>query len=125
MTWDELKKKSVKTLLDRKLSDEYKVRLLKEIKEIEKQGLNQYWVEQYESQKRWDVNPNGLVFPWLLDMTVVDPIIGVSKIMIEDESGKDMNAVVIILDDGSEVCVSEYTLVETSDGFVRACDLGG
>lgn len=56
------------------LDIEYRKRLKAELKEIQKQGANRVWVEYYENENRWDKNPNGLVFPWLLGLTTVDPI---------------------------------------------------
>ncbi|MDP6587718.1 MAG: hypothetical protein QF535_23945, partial [Anaerolineales bacterium] len=41
---------------------------------IEKQGANAYWVDKFNEQATYDTNDNGLVFPWLLDLTPVDPL---------------------------------------------------
>jgi len=74
MNWDQLKKLALKNYLALKLSQEYFERLKFEIKEIEKQGTNEYWISNYIAGKKWDTNPSGLVIPFLLGMTVVDPI---------------------------------------------------
>jgi DNA polymerase-3 subunit alpha len=74
MDWEQLKKKAVIDCVYKKLSTEYIDRIKFEVREIEKQGLNQYWVDAFVENKKWDVNPNGLVFPWILGMTPIDPI---------------------------------------------------
>ena len=76
MDWQELVSKAETTFTERKLSGEYRKRLDDELYEIVKQGANGYWLEQNENKKTWDKNPNGLVLPWLLGMTPVDPIEG-------------------------------------------------
>ena len=76
MDWQELVSKAEATFTERKLSGEYRKRLDDELYEIVKQGANGYWLEQNENKKTWDKNPNGLVLPWLLGMTPVDPIEG-------------------------------------------------
>lgn len=74
MIWDELVQIAATRLLDLHLSDVYIQRLHKEIAEINKQGANEMWVEYYTKGYRWDSNPLGLVLPWLLGMTSIDPV---------------------------------------------------
>lgn len=72
MQWKELVKIAVKAC--KGLDSEYANRLKDEIKEIDKQGANDYWCELYKSGQKFNNNPNGLVFPWLVGITSVDPI---------------------------------------------------
>jgi DNA polymerase-3 subunit alpha len=72
MTWDELKKSAI--IQCKKLGAQYLERIVFEIKEIEKQGLNQVWLDYISEGKHWDINPNGLVLPWLLKLTPIDPV---------------------------------------------------
>ncbi|MHA2403770.1 MAG: helix-hairpin-helix domain-containing protein, partial [Candidatus Kariarchaeaceae archaeon] len=39
-----------------------------------KQGTEDYWIDLFESETKFDHNKNGLVLPFLLDLTDVDPI---------------------------------------------------
>jgi len=121
MNWTEIKDYCIDKV--KQLDPEYLTRLEYEILEIEKQGANNYWVENYELKKTWDHNKNGLVLPFLLEMTPIDPIIGINKLMIEDPNGVDMDSIIICLEDGNEVCVSKDTLIETNIGFIKAIDL--
>lgn len=70
--WSELESKVLEG--SDHLSDEYKSRLKVELKEIGKQGANDYWVDLYNSGKSFDENSNGLVLPFILGLTKDDPI---------------------------------------------------
>jgi len=72
--WADVQKRAAQELLKRKLDGEYKDRLLFEFKEINKQGASDYWVELLNAEKTFDHNDNGLVLPWLLGITRIDPI---------------------------------------------------
>jgi DNA polymerase-3 subunit alpha len=74
MDWQQLKDHSLKMLDKRDLPKEYRKRLKKELREIEKQGANNYWIENFENEETWAENKHGLVLPWLLGMTEVDPV---------------------------------------------------
>lgn len=58
----------------KKLGNNYIKSLNDEIKEIDKQGANQYWVDLYNSNKKFQNNKNGLVIGYLLNLTFIDPI---------------------------------------------------
>jgi len=73
-SWSDLARKSILNCAKQKLGQEYKDRLKFEIKEITKQGANNYWVRLYNTGATFDHNKNGLVFPYLLGITNVDPI---------------------------------------------------
>lgn len=75
-TWDEIKKIALQEAVDRDLGKEYKKRLLTEIEEIDKQDAGQYIARNYNDGHTYDTNNNGLVIPWLLGMTEVDPLNG-------------------------------------------------
>lgn len=74
ITWDQLKDIALTRATERGLGDEYTSRLTTEIKEIEKQGAPQYYIRLYNDNFKYETNVNGLVFPWLLGMTSVDPL---------------------------------------------------
>jgi len=56
MTWDDIVKSAHAECT--KYSAEYKSRLEFEIKEIDKQGANDYWVKEVTSGIKHDKNPN-------------------------------------------------------------------
>jgi len=56
------------------LSKEHATRLEFEIKEIDKQGANDYWINLLKSMQKFEANTNGLVLPFLLGITPVDPV---------------------------------------------------
>jgi DNA polymerase-3 subunit alpha len=72
--WKEIKTKAIDAVKVNNLSIEYARRLKYEIKEIEKQGANKYWTDKLTENKCIDSNKNGLVLPFLLKLTSVDPI---------------------------------------------------
>lgn len=72
--WDTIKKAVLARAANRGLSSEYVDRLNFEIKEIEKQGANAYWADRFNSSNKYETNKNGLVLPWLLGLTPVDPL---------------------------------------------------
>lgn len=73
MNWEQLKTKALE--IAESLDEEYKIRLEYEISEIERQGNTIYWEKIVEENHKYDENPNGLVLPFLLGITAVDPII--------------------------------------------------
>jgi intein/homing endonuclease len=123
MEWPELKQMALDALERQKLSPVYQERLEKEIYEIEKQGANALWVDYYERQEKWDKNVNGLILPWLLGLVSIDPIKGISKIMIESPNGVDDETIVIKLENNQEICVSPNTQILTNVGYVKASEL--
>jgi len=72
MDWDTIKSELI--VKANSLGLEYIKRLEFEIKEIEKQGSNEYWIDLLESGKKFDVNKNGLVIAYLMGICSVDPI---------------------------------------------------
>ena len=75
LDWESLKKFAIDLAEQRHLNGELIDRLKYEIKEIEKQGANTYWITQYNEQIKYETNKNGLVLPWLLGLTPVDPLL--------------------------------------------------
>ena len=120
MDWNELT-----TLARTKAKEhppEYLERLEKEIYEIIKQGAGMYWIDNKEANEKWDTNPNGLILPYLLGMTPVDPFKG-NTIFIEAQDGTEMSAVIIELENGKKIVVSENTLIKTDKGYIKASEL--
>lgn len=70
ITWESLVEQAREELISKKLSDDHQKRLEFEIAEIEKQGANLYWINLFTDHKKFDKNPNNLIFPWLLGMLV-------------------------------------------------------
>jgi DNA polymerase III alpha subunit len=58
-----------------KMGENYITLLKMERKEIEKQGAEQYWTDLLASKKKFKTNKNGLIFPFLIGLTDVDPIL--------------------------------------------------
>lgn len=54
---------------------DYVERLHFELKEIDKQGANQRWINYIHDNKKFSSNPNCLLLPWLLGMVSDDPIV--------------------------------------------------
>jgi DNA polymerase-3 subunit alpha len=76
ITWRELKKIAVQAIVKqfKDCSQDYTKRLKYEFSQIELQGAEDYWTDTYENHRHTDKNPNGLIFPFLLGLTNVDPI---------------------------------------------------
>lgn len=72
--WNELKAKAYAAIDNHKLDQIYADKLEFEFNEIEKQGANDYWVKLLNSGKKFTTNKNGLVMPFLLDITNIDPV---------------------------------------------------
>ena len=83
-SWDELLAITAKKV--RRLPEEYLKRFKFEIKEINKQGANDYWTDLYNSEQKFDHNNNGLVFAWLLGITNIDPIKNNIEHIVESQS---------------------------------------
>lgn len=81
--WNSLVRLAAQALCTKKLGQEYKDRLAYEIKEINKQGANRYWINLFNEGKKHGTNKNGLVLPFLLDISSVDPIASGIKHKIE------------------------------------------
>ncbi len=73
-TWDQLVSAARFALEERKLNGVYLERLEFELKEIDKQGANLYWLGLMSGGKKFRTNPRKLVLPWLLGMVNEDPI---------------------------------------------------
>lgn len=69
MIWRQVVQTAVARVQD--FSRLHKQRLKYELKEIEKQGSNTYWLNLIQDNKKFDKNPNYLILPWLLNMLVV------------------------------------------------------
>jgi len=123
-TWKDLAILAVKNCSERKLGQEYKSRLAFEIKEINKQGANNYWVRLYNSGTKFDHNKNGLVFPFLLEITDVDPVKH-TRTHIPCPHGEEgeLGDIVEITADGKTINLSAKAFVLTDRGKVRVKDL--
>jgi len=84
-TFKELRRCAIRTLKEKGFATkvEYIKRLDFELIEINKQGANRYWLRNYNEGKKWEHNKNGLIFPFLLGMTPIDPISFGTKHKIE------------------------------------------
>ena len=71
-SWSDIKDYTLS--LAHKRPQEYQDRLIFEFSEIEKQGAGDYWLGLVTAKKTFQTNPNGLVIPFLLDITPIDPI---------------------------------------------------
>ncbi len=73
-SWETLEKLIRGLAKKKQLGPDYLKRIDFEIKEINKQGANDYWLDAFNDRKKWEDNKNGLVIPWILGLTLVDPI---------------------------------------------------
>jgi len=79
VTFESIKESAYTALNKKNLGNKYKDRLDLEISEIEKQGLERYWVNLVADGKVFGENKNDLVLPWLIgllddDAAKIDPI---------------------------------------------------
>jgi DNA polymerase III alpha subunit len=72
--WEDIVKLSNDKIRELSLGDPYPERLNFELKEIDKQGANQKWVNYAIDKKKFASNPNNLILPWLLGMVEQDPM---------------------------------------------------
>lgn len=72
--WADIVRRAVTIAKTNKIGKDYENRLRYEITEIIKQGAQSYWIDLVNSDHQYDTNNNGLVLPWLLGMTTVDPM---------------------------------------------------
>ena len=101
----------------------YLKRLDFEFKEIDKQGANIYWIRNYNTNKKWDHNKNGLLLPFLLGMTDIDPI-DIKWSYICDDEGDILSEIIIVTtDDNKKVKIPSECLIKTSRGIIKASDL--
>jgi len=94
-----------------------------EIKEINKQGANDYWVSAFNEKKRWNHNNNGLVIPWLLGLTPIDPIKGTNKLYIHSQESPMIEGVEIELENNQKIITSKHTLIKTNKGWIKAINI--
>lgn len=80
----------------RGLSVEHSERLEFELREIEKQSTESYWLGLYNDNKKFKGNKNQLILPWLLNMLVgaadKDPIASSSQPLLNSSRVADVNA---------------------------------
>jgi hypothetical protein len=74
--WSDVIKTAARRIRDLHLSKEYVERLKVELEQIDMQGANEYWMDLIRENKKFDHNKNGLVLPFLLGLTPLDPIKG-------------------------------------------------
>jgi hypothetical protein len=122
MKWDEIKAKTLAAVESANLPIQYRERLEFEFKEIEKQATQEYWEEATKNLKKYDHNKNGLVLPWILNMTPIDPIEG-EQVVYAGDGHLEIDGIEIELDNGVKIPVSARTMVRTSRGLVAAGDL--
>jgi DNA polymerase-3 subunit alpha len=118
MTWDELKNEAIEKCAS--YPKEYKKRLDFEFAEIEKQGSENYWVNFRNSDKKFDKNPYGLVFPLLVGITSIDPIKSKIKHVVEYQT--DFPDVDIDLLPGTREKIEAFAAQEY--GHDKVCSVG-
>lgn len=118
--WEDLISEAFKKA--KTFGEEYLKRLEFENKEINKQGANQYWIDLINNKEKFDHNKNGLVLPFLFNITDIDPIKGQYKLCINGEN-KKIKGIEITLDNGLVINTSENTKIKTNRGFLQARDI--
>ena len=121
--WKMLKKAANALITRNGLNKTYVDRLNFEIKEIEKQGANRYWVDLFNSKEKFDHNNNGLVLPFLLGMTKVDPVISEWSYFVCENGSERTEIVELTLEDSSVIAIPANSMVITKTGPIMACDL--
>jgi len=104
----------------RELGKEYLDRLMFEFKEIDKQALNQYWLDLLESGKKYETNKHGLVLPYVLGITNIDPVESGIKADVEyqvDYPDVDLDFLPFARDPIKEYIAEKY-------GANRVCSVG-
>lgn len=118
MHWHEIKEAALKQCEGK--DPIYVERLEFEFKEIEKQASEEYWEEVITKGESFGRNPNGLVLPFLLGITPIDPLVGEGAAYIGEGYDRELEAVEIELDNGRRVLVAKDTLVRTARGMIPA-----
>lgn len=121
-SWPILVELAKKVLEKNGLGSEYSDRLDFEIKEIEKQGANRYWLSVFNSKKKFKDNKNGLVLPFLLGVTKIDPIKKKWSYIVQ-EDGDKADAIELMLEDDSHITVFASSIIATKRGNIRALEL--
>jgi DNA polymerase-3 subunit alpha len=85
MEWNEIKQFATEQITARSLDEAYAKRLLVELKEIEKQGANSFWVRQINEKITYETNKNGLVLPYIMGLTPVDPLQAQHKFELQSD----------------------------------------
>jgi DNA polymerase-3 subunit alpha len=103
-----------------KLGPEYTKRLDFELKEIEKQAANDYYIQMIIDKKKYDTNKNGLVLPFLLKITNVDPIVNnIDHIITYEADWPDVDS-----DFLPEARDSIKQFISSKFGYDKVCTVG-
>jgi hypothetical protein len=123
--WSDVVLIAAKRIRNDRLSVEYVQRLKYEIDQIEMQGANEYWMDLIREDKKFDHNKNGLVLPFLLNMTDIDPII-YKHIYELDDNGIVGDVVDVTLEDGSMVSLpaKAHVKIESLSKLVSDLKIG-
>lgn len=120
MNWQDIKLSALNWAKEK--AAEYEQRLLFEFSEIEKQATQEYWEDLVKKNKKFNKNPNGLILPFALGITDVDPIHGDNVAYIGD--GRfEIEGIEIELENGKKINMSLNTKIKTSRGMVAAEEL--
>jgi len=122
MDWSEIKQHARRLIEKKQLHESYLKRLDDEIYEIEKQGLNDYWVEHITKRTQWQDNPFGLILPWIFNLTPVNPI-STGEVYKIDDDGVEADIVVIETIDGAKYEVPADASIMTNRGVVLGRNL--
>lgn len=113
--WDQIKLAAQKLISQKNLDEEYHNRLKFETTEIEKQGAENYWARLFNEGYKYNTNDNGLVLPWILKMTPVDPMTSGHKIVQQtDWPDIDLDCLPDIRDNLKEWISENYGYEKTS-----------
>lgn len=122
LNWRTIVDLAYHSLKKKNLGNEYEERLEFEIREIEKQGAEDYWVRKVRAKEQFDHNKHGLVFPWLLGLTEIDPINHEWSYILDDD-GDIQEEIITIIADGKEISIPSSCLIRTKRGEIKAADL--
>lgn len=123
--WADVVKMAAKRLKDGRFSVDYVNRLKFEIEQIDVQGANEYWVDLVRDGKKFDHNRNGLVLPFLLNLTDIDPIT-YKHVYKFDDDGVDDDVIDLTMEDGSVISLPAKAHIKTksSNKLVSSLKVG-
>lgn len=119
--WENLKSLSKSILKRRGCDNKYYERLEFEFAETEKQEATQYWVRLFKRNHKYETNKNGLVLPWALAMTPIDPFTSEHQIIRQtDVPDIDFDCIPDVRDEIKRYATEKYGV----PGEIRVCSVG-
>jgi len=123
-TWTDLCKIAARKLFSLENHESYAKRLEFECREITKQAARDYWIRIYNEGKKYDHNKYGLVLPFLLGITPIDPIKEQWSYQLQEDGDEKMEVLELTLDNGNIIVIPSNSTILTERGNIKARSLG-